>query len=62
LASLAAVLETTPQALAKKLGSGDFVYLARQLPPEAAQRVAQLKITGIHDQNEYRRFYPGGRR
>ena len=60
LASLAAVLETTPQALAKKLGSGDFVYLARQLPPEAAQRVAQLKITGIHDQNEYRRFYPGG--
>jgi cell division protein FtsI (penicillin-binding protein 3) len=60
LASLAAVLDTTPQALARKLGTGDFVYLARQLPPETAQRIAQLKITGIHDQNEYRRFYPGG--
>ena len=60
LAALAAVLETTPQALAKKLSTGDFVYLARQIPPEAAARIAQLKIAGIHDQTEYRRFYPGG--
>ena len=61
LALLARALETTPQALAKKLADGnDFVFLAKQVPPEVAERVAALKIKGIHDQNEYRRFYPAG--
>jgi len=60
LAALANLLETSPQALARKLGGGDFVFLARQVPPEVAERIAQLRIKGIHDQNEYRRFYPGG--
>ncbi len=61
LAALAKALETTPQALEKRLAdAGEFVYLARQLPPEVADRVARLKIQGINDQNEYRRFYPGG--
>jgi len=61
LALLALALETTPQALAKKLDDGsDFVFLAKQVPPEVADRVATLKIKGIHDQNEYRRFYPAG--
>lgn len=61
LADLASVLDTTPAALSKRLAeAGDFLYLARQLPPEVADRVARLEIKGIHDQNEYRRFYPGG--
>ena len=30
------------------------------MPPEVAERVAALKIKGVHDQNEYRRFYPVG--
>jgi cell division protein FtsI (penicillin-binding protein 3) len=61
LAQLARVLETTPKALAKKLEDGnDFVFLAKQVPPEVAERVAVLKIKGVHDQNEYRRFYPVG--
>jgi len=61
LAQLARVLETTPKALAKKLEDGnDFVFLAKQVPPEVAERVAALKIKGVHDQNEYRRFYPVG--
>jgi cell division protein FtsI (penicillin-binding protein 3) len=61
LALLARTLETTPQALAKKLADGnDFVFLARLVPPEVADRVAALKIKGVHDQNEYRRFYPAG--
>ncbi len=60
-ALLALALETTPQALARKLDDGaDFVFLAKQVPPEVAARVAALKIKGIHDQTEYRRFYPGG--
>jgi len=60
LAALAELLETSPAALSRKLAGGDFVFLARQVPPEAAERIAQLKIKGINDQNEYRRFYPGG--
>jgi cell division protein FtsI (penicillin-binding protein 3) len=61
LAQLARVLETTPKALAKKLDeANDFVFLAKQVPPEVAERVAALKIKGVHDQNEYRRFYPTG--
>ncbi len=61
LALLAQALETTPRALAKKLEEGnEFVFLAKQVPPEVAERVAALKIKGVHDQNEYRRFYPAG--
>jgi len=61
LVALGKLLETPPQALAKKLSDGgDFVFLARQVPPEVADRIALLKIKGVHDQNEYRRFYPGG--
>ena len=61
LALLAQALETTPRALAEKLeGANDFVFLAKQVPPEVAGRVAALKIKGVHDQNEYRRFYPAG--
>ncbi len=61
LAQLAQALETTPRALTKKLEEGnDFVFLAKQVPPEVAERVAALKIKGVHDQNEYRRFYPAG--
>jgi len=61
LAQLARELETTPKALARKLDEAtDFVFLAKQVPPEVAERVAALKIKGVHDQNEYRRFYPTG--
>lgn len=60
-ALLAQALEMRPQALAKKLADGgDFVFLAKQVPPEVAAKVAALKIKGVHDQNEYRRFYPAG--
>ncbi len=38
----------------------DFVYLKRQVPPEAAERVAALRLPGIHQSKEYRRYYPAG--
>lgn len=61
IAALAGVLEASPQALAKRLAdAGDFAFLARQVPPEVAERAMRLGIKGVHDQNEYRRFYPGG--
>ncbi|HZQ62522.1 MAG TPA: penicillin-binding transpeptidase domain-containing protein, partial [Casimicrobiaceae bacterium] len=61
LQALAKILDITPQAITKKLqDAGDFVFIAKQVPPEIADRVASLRIKGIHDQNEYRRYYPGG--
>ena len=38
----------------------DFVYLKRQVPPAAAERVAALRLPGIHQSKEYRRYYPAG--
>jgi cell division protein FtsI (penicillin-binding protein 3) len=61
LAELARILETTPQRLTARLDANeDFAFLARQIAPEASERAMALRIKGLHDQNEYRRFYPGG--
>jgi len=61
LAELARILETTPQKLTARLDANeDFAFLARQIAPEASDRAMALRIKGLHDQNEYRRFYPGG--
>jgi cell division protein FtsI (penicillin-binding protein 3) len=59
---LARVLEMPLAELEKKLADADrdFVYLKRQLPPEQADRVAQLGMAGIFQQREYRRYYPAG--
>ena len=38
----------------------DFVYLKRQLPPESADAIAKLRLAGIYEQREYRRYYPAG--
>ena len=59
--ALAKLLETTPQALQKQVrAADDFVYLAKRIPPETAERVLALRIKGLYDENEYRRYYPGG--
>ena len=61
LAELARILEMPPQALAKKLDpDGDFAFVARHVPPEVAERAMHLRIKGIYDQTEYRRYYPAG--
>ena len=62
LKSLAALLSLDPRELARKLSEAEreFVYLKRQIPPEIADRVLELGIAGVHQQNEYRRYYPGG--
>ncbi|WP_250338741.1 peptidoglycan D,D-transpeptidase FtsI family protein [Luteibacter flocculans] len=38
----------------------EFMYIARQLRPEDAQAIVDLKIPGIASQREYRRYYPSG--
>ncbi len=61
MAELARILDTTPQKITARLKANeDFAFIARQIAPEAAARVMALHIRGLNDQNEYRRFYPGG--
>ncbi|MDP1653045.1 MAG: penicillin-binding protein 2 [Rhodocyclaceae bacterium] len=58
---LAAMLGTDAREVSRKLASErDFVYLKRQIAPDVATRIADLKLPGIHFQNEYRRYYPAG--
>ncbi|HQV07838.1 MAG TPA: penicillin-binding protein 2 [Thauera sp.] len=58
---LARLLEMDVKELNGKLAAGrDFAYLKRQVPPEVAQQVADLRLPGVHQQQEYRRYYPGG--
>ncbi|HUH31591.1 MAG TPA: penicillin-binding protein 2, partial [Rhodanobacter sp.] len=38
----------------------EFVYLRRQMRPEAAQAVLDLGIPGINGQREFKRYYPSG--
>jgi cell division protein FtsI (penicillin-binding protein 3) len=60
--ALGGLLQLDARALARKLSDADreFVYLKRQISPESAARVAALGIPGIHQQGEFRRYYPGG--
>ncbi|MCL2871548.1 MAG: penicillin-binding protein 2 [Betaproteobacteria bacterium] len=59
--ALAKVLDTNQRALKKKIdAAGDFVYLAKGVPPEAAEHALALKIPGLYDESVYRRYYPAG--
>ena len=59
---LAAVLEMPGDEVRKRLAEDgrDFVFIKRQISPEVAERVAALGIAGIHQSEEYRRYYPNG--
>ncbi len=57
--ALASLLEMDVSEINRRLASEkDFVYVKRQLPPELADRVTALKLPGIHQKNEFRRYYP----
>ncbi len=60
--TLARILDLPGKEIRKRLGEEgkDFVYLERQLPPDVAAKVVELKIPGIFLQREYRRYYPSG--
>jgi cell division protein FtsI (penicillin-binding protein 3) len=58
---LAVLLEMDARELGRKLaGARDFVYLKRQIAPDVATQIADLKLPGVHFQNEFRRYYPTG--
>ena len=59
--ALAKLLEMSPREIDQKLATDkNFVYLKRQISPEIAQMIAELKINGIHQEKSYKRFYPNG--
>ena len=62
LASLAKALNMDRKLLAARLSERDknFVWLKRQLSPDQAMGVISLKIPGVFQQREFRRFYPAG--
>ncbi|MBL8395969.1 MAG: penicillin-binding protein 2, partial [Candidatus Accumulibacter sp.] len=58
---LASLLEMDARQLTQKLSTEKtFVFLRRQIPPAVADRIAALKLPGIGQDKEYRRFYPTG--
>lgn len=58
---LAKLLEMEPRELNRKLAEDkNFVYLKRQIPPEVGEHLAALKLPGVHQNKEYRRYYPSG--
>ena len=61
LNELATILETSPRKISARIEANeDFAFVARQVPPEVSARAMALRIAGLHDQSEYRRYYPGG--
>ncbi|SDY20344.1 penicillin-binding protein 2 [Nitrosomonas sp. Nm33] len=62
LQALAQLLEMDVADLHKRVLDQDkrFVYLRRQLSPEMASGVANLKIAGVYVKREFYRYYPTG--
>lgn len=57
----AALLEMSTKELDGKISSDKtFAYIKRQVPPETADRISALKLPGVHQEKEYRRYYPTG--
>ena len=57
--ALARCLNENPVEIARRLkGEDGVVYLKRQLPPDEAKRVMDLKIPGIYLQHGFHRAYP----
>ena len=58
---LAELVELKPRELDARLASEkNFVFVKRQVPPQVAEQIAALRLPGIHQEKEYRRFYPAG--
>lgn len=58
---LADMLEVKPRDLDARLAADKgFVFLKRQVPPQVADQVAAAKLPGVHQEREYRRYYPAG--
>jgi cell division protein FtsI (penicillin-binding protein 3) len=62
-AELAKALGITKASLSTRLNryaNKEFMYLQRQMSPDAAQKIMDLDVPGVHNQTEYHRYYPAG--
>lgn len=62
-AELAKALEISKADLESRLtryAGKEFMYLQRQMSPDAAQKIMDLDIPGVNSQTEYHRYYPAG--
>ena len=58
---LAGMLDMNVRELDGKLASEKtFTFVKRQVSPETADRIGAQKFPGVHQEKEYRRFYPTG--
>jgi cell division protein FtsI (penicillin-binding protein 3) len=59
---LARLLELPAAELKRRLTAEDknFVYLRRQVDAEVADKIAAMKLAGVHDSREFKRHYPEG--
>jgi cell division protein FtsI (penicillin-binding protein 3) len=60
---LAKALSRDKAWLARRVSTNlqsQYLVLAKQLQPDEAARIRDMKIPGVYLQREYRRFYPGG--
>ncbi len=56
---LAGVLDTSPEDISAKLASSSsFVWIARKLPAEKAERIKEMGLRGVYFVPERQRFYP----
>jgi cell division protein FtsI (penicillin-binding protein 3) len=58
---LARALKLNRQWLGQRVTSNldrDFLYVARHIDPDKAAAVRALRIPGVYNQREYKRFYP----
>ena len=63
LRDLAGFLGVSYESFMEKIDrnqSKNFVYLRRHLPPAEARKVMALGVSGVFEEKEYHRFYPGG--
>ncbi len=63
IAKLAEALQQNGEQLRTRitqLSDREFVYLKRQMSPEAAEAITALDLPGVYAQREFRRFYPAG--
>jgi cell division protein FtsI (penicillin-binding protein 3) len=63
VADLAQALKVNAADLESRLAryvNKEFMYLQRQMSPEAAQAVLSLDVPGVYEQIEYHRYYPAG--
>jgi cell division protein FtsI (penicillin-binding protein 3) len=58
---LASLLDMSTRDLESRIAADKtFVFVKRQVPPETAERITALKLPGVHQEKEYRRYYPTG--